>query len=125
MFGSSLKSQFILLLSLFLLLFVSLPHFLVLFMGDCTISANFYLYLQYFQQKNFNFSKINRSQADPKCMFGINESCQLILLFSLFLLLFMGLIAFLVLFMGFTVLLQLTFTFIYNTFSKQFSVSAK
>ena len=30
----------------------------------CTISANFYLYLQHFQQKNFNFSKINRSQTD-------------------------------------------------------------
>ena len=28
----------------------------------CTISADFYLYLQYFEQKNFNFSKIN----DPK-----------------------------------------------------------
>ena len=32
-----------------------------------TISVNFYLYLQYFQQKNFNFSKINKSQIDPKC----------------------------------------------------------
>ena len=29
----------------------------------CTISANFYLYLQYFQQKIFNFSKINGSQT--------------------------------------------------------------
>jgi len=28
------------------------------------ISANFYLNLQYFQQKVFNFSKINRSQTD-------------------------------------------------------------
>ena len=32
---------------------------------------------------------------------------------------------FLVLFMGLTVLFQLTFTFIYNTFSKKFSVLAK
>ena len=30
-----------------------------------TISANFYLYLQYFQQKNFSFSKISGSQTDP------------------------------------------------------------
>ena len=28
----------------------------------CTISANFYLYLQYFQQKIFSFNKI----TDPK-----------------------------------------------------------
>ena len=28
------------------------------------ISANFYLYLQYFQQKIFNFSKISESQMD-------------------------------------------------------------
>ena len=31
-----------------------------------TISANFYLYLQYFQQKIFNFSKINGFQTNPK-----------------------------------------------------------
>ena len=30
-----------------------------------TISANFYLYLQYFQQKVFNFSKISGFQTDP------------------------------------------------------------
>ena len=35
----------------------------------CTISANFYIYLQYFQQKVFSFSKINRSQTDPKIVF--------------------------------------------------------
>ena len=32
----------------------------------CTISVNFYLYLQYFQEKVFNFSKISGSQIDPK-----------------------------------------------------------
>ena len=32
----------------------------------CTILANFYLYLQYFQQKIFNFYKINRSQTYSK-----------------------------------------------------------
>ena len=32
----------------------------------CTISVNFYIYLQYFQQQqNFNFNKINKSQLDP------------------------------------------------------------
>ena len=31
-----------------------------------TISANFYLYLQYFQQKKFSFRKISGSQMDPK-----------------------------------------------------------
>ena len=31
-----------------------------------TILANFYLYLQYFQQKNFSFRKISGSQMDPK-----------------------------------------------------------
>ena len=32
----------------------------------CTIFANFYIHLQYFQQKIFNFSKI-----DPKCDFRL------------------------------------------------------
>ena len=32
------------------------------------ISTNFYLYLQYFQQKNFNFNKISGSQIDPNCL---------------------------------------------------------
>ena len=50
---------------------------------------------------------------------------KLILLFSLFLLLFMGLTALLLLFMGLIVLFQLTFTFIYSTFSKKFSVLVK
>ena len=31
-----------------------------------TISINFYIYLQYIQQKFFNFNKINRSQIDPE-----------------------------------------------------------
>ena len=35
------------------------------------------------------------------------------------------LLHFLILFIGFTVLFQLTFTFIYNTLNKKFSVSAK
>ena len=50
---------------------------------------------------------------------------KLILLFSLFLLLFMGSTTLLLLFMGLIVLFQLTFTFIYSTFSKKFSVLVK
>ena len=38
----------------------------------CTISVNFYLYLQYFQQKVFSFSKINNSQTNLKYVFGKN-----------------------------------------------------
>ena len=54
------------------------------------ISTNIYLYLQYVQQKVFSFSKISKSQIDPKCVFGKNYFFQIILLFNLFLLLFMG-----------------------------------
>ena len=60
----------------------------------CIILVNFYLHLQHFQQKNFNFNKISKSPMDPKCMFGKNNFCQFILLFSLFLLLFMSSTAF-------------------------------
>ena len=49
------------------------------------------------------------------CLFGKYYFCQLILLFRLFLLLFMRLI----------VLFQLIFIFIYNTFSKKFSILTK
>ena len=87
-----LKSQLILLFSLFLLLFMdSTALFGTIHGSYYTISANFYLYLQYYQQKIFNFSKISGSQTDDKYYF-----CQLILLFNLFLLLFMGLITLLV-----------------------------
>ena len=55
------------------MIFVNL--FLVLFIGPialfdtingsyCTILTDFYIYLKYFQQKVFNFNKINRSQTD-------------------------------------------------------------
>ena len=54
-----------------------------------------------------------------------DEKRQLLLLFSLFLVLFMSLIAPLVLFIGHTILFQLVFIFIYNTFDKIFSVSTK
>ena len=64
-----------------------------------------------------------------KNSFGKNYFCQFILLFNLFLLLFVN---FIVLFgiiyepyYIITILLQLTFTFIYNIFNKNFSFSIK
>ena len=54
------------------------------------ILVNFYLYLQYFQQKIFNFNKISKSQTHPKCVFGFKLKGQLILLLRLFLLLFIS-----------------------------------
>ena len=66
-FGYQLKSQLILLFSLFLLLFTGpTALFDTIHKFYYTISANFYLYLQYFQQKKFSFRKISGSQMDPK-----------------------------------------------------------
>ena len=76
-FRFSLKSQLILLFTLFLLLFMSST---ILFGTTFTIIYG-------------TFSKINGSQIDPKHPFGSKLKSQLILLFSLFLQLFMGLIA--------------------------------
>ena len=78
-FGFNLKNQLILLFNLFLLLF---NLFLLLFMSlttffgtiyefYCTILANFYLYLQYFQQNIFSFSKIGKSQTNLMCRFCV------------------------------------------------------
>ena len=59
-FSSSLKNQFILLFSLFLLIFMGPTIFFNIIHGfHCIISTNFYFYLQYFLQKFFNFSKIS------------------------------------------------------------------
>ena len=57
-----------------------------------------------------------------KWPFGINYFCQFILLFGLLFLLFMDLTTLFILFIGPTVLFQLTFTFIYNTFNKSFQL---
>ena len=55
------------LFNLFLLLFMSLTAlFDTIHESHCIISANFYLYIQYFQQKVFSFSKISFSQTDPR-----------------------------------------------------------
>ena len=64
-------------------------------------------------------------RSEILCAFGSKLKSQVILLFSLFLLLFMISLHFLVLFMDLIILFQLTFTFIYTTFNKKFSVSAK
>ena len=72
----------------FLLLLGSIALFDTILKFHYTISTNFYIYLQYFQQKVFYFNKISRSQTDPKCLFGQLIFSQLILLFSLFFLLF-------------------------------------
>ena len=67
LFGKNYFCQFILLFSLFLLLFMGLTALFGTIYGfHCIISINFYLYLQYFQQKFSSFSKINESQMDLK-----------------------------------------------------------
>ena len=65
-----LKNQLIIQFSLFLPLYMGSTALFGTIQGShCTISANFYLYLQYFQQKNFSFSKISRSQTDLRVCF--------------------------------------------------------
>ena len=55
-----------LLFSLFLLLFMDLTAlFGTIHKFRYTISTNFYLYLQFLQQKIFNFNKISKSQTNP------------------------------------------------------------
>ena len=64
-FGKDYFCQLILLFSLFLLLFMGPTTLFVTIHGShYTISANFYRYIQYFQQKVFSFNKINGSQTD-------------------------------------------------------------
>ena len=81
--------------------------------------------LQYFQFLVFMYSAISGIQTNHTCVLGMDEICQLILLFSLFLLLFMTPSHFLILFMGLTVLFHLIFTFIYNTFNKKILILVK
>ena len=82
-------------------------------------------FITIFSAISFQFSIISGIQTDLRCAFGLGWKIKIILLFSLFLLIFMGLTTLLALFIGPTILFQLTFTFIYNTFSNKFSVSAK
>ena len=57
-FDKNYFCQFILLFSLFLLLFMgSAALFDIIYGFHCTISTNIYLYLQYFQQQNFQFQQ--------------------------------------------------------------------
>ena len=58
MFGKNYFCQLILLFSLFLLLFMdSVAIFGTIYESHHTISVNFYFYLQYFQQKIFQFQQ--------------------------------------------------------------------
>ena len=66
----------------------------------------------------------NFNQTQAKCAFGNTYFFQFILLFSLFLLLFMGPTT-LVLFMSLTIIFQLIFIFIYSNFNKKLSVPTK
>ena len=66
-FGKNYFCQLILLFSLFLLLFMNLTAFFGTIHGShYIILANFYFYLQYFQQKVFIFNKISGPQTDLK-----------------------------------------------------------
>ena len=67
LFGKDYFCQLILLFSLFLLLFMSPVTLFDTIQGFYgTISTNFYLYLQYFQQKKFIFNKIGGFQTDSQ-----------------------------------------------------------
>ena len=81
------------------------------------ISVNFYFYLQYCQQKKFSFIKITGSQ---KFIFA-----NLFYYSTYFCCYSWVPLHFLVIFMSLTILFQLTFIFIYNTFNNKFSVSVK
>ena len=81
LFGKDYFCQLLLLFLLFSLFLI----FLLLFMDPTalfdaiheshfTILTNFYLYLPYFQQKNFNFNKISGFQTDPTY-----ETCSFII----------------------------------------------
>jgi len=43
-----------------------IAFFGTIYESHCTIPTNIYLYLPYFQQKVFNFNKINEFQTDRK-----------------------------------------------------------
>ena len=63
LFGTDYFCQLILLFNFFLLLFMSLTAlFVIIHRSHCIILANFYLYLQYFQQKSFHFQQNKQSQ---------------------------------------------------------------
>ena len=76
--------------------------------SNSRVNSNFFIVFNFYQNKRY----LNESL---RVCLALNLKSQLILLFNLFLLLFMSL----------TVLFQLSFTFIYSTFSKKISVSVK
>ena len=75
--------------------------------------------------KKPNAKRINAIQTHTQCAFGLRLKMKIILLFNLFLLLSCVPLHILALFMSHTVLFQLIFTFIYNTFSNNFLVLTK
>ena len=105
MFGKNDFSQLILLFSLFLLLFMDFTLLFITIHGShCTISVNFYLYLQLFQQNIFSFSKINRSQIDLECAFDMLNFVSLFYYSTYFCYYSWDSLHFLILFMSLTVL---------------------
>ena len=67
--------KFILLFNLFLFLFIGLIIFFnTIYESLCIILVKFYLYLSYFQQKNFNFNKISGSQTDPNLNIRVKKN---------------------------------------------------
>ena len=53
--------------------------------SHCTISTNIYLYLQYFQQKVFRFSKLSEFQTDPVTVcFKLNPAFTQVHVFPFF-----------------------------------------
>ena len=81
-FGSSLKNWFILLFSLFSLIFIGTTViFGTINESHCTILTNFYI--SYSQQKNFSFNKISGSQIQARLcnLSGTCKCCYLIFFF--------------------------------------------
>ena len=66
-----------------------------------------------------------KNQTAPQCLFGMINFVNLFYYSAYFCYYSWLLLYFLVLFMGSTILFQLTFTFIYSTFNKKFSISTK
>ena len=78
--------------------------------SHCTISTNFYLYLQYFQQKVFSF-KFQQNKWIPNYLASLFFA-NLFYYSAYFCYYLLVILHFLVLFMGSTILFQLTFIFI-------------
>ena len=74
----SILSAYFTIQFIFVTIYSSIALFGTIHGSFCTISAKFYLYLQYFQQKVFSFNKISRFWIDPYVAFGTGESTLLL-----------------------------------------------